>query len=106
MGEAELLDYIKIGTDDRIYAIAQLLRLNTSVDSIAAATLIDKFFIRKLRNIVEEENEVKSNCGNIKVLREAKKMGFSDKVIASFWNMPEIDIFNLPKKTAFFLYTK
>ena len=97
MSEGELLDYIKIGTDDRIYAIAELLRLGTSVDSIAEATAIDRFFIRKLRNIVEEEKEIKDNPGDLKVLRDAKKVGFSDKVIAQFWNMPETEIFALRK---------
>ena len=97
MREGELLDYIKNGTDDRIYAIAELLRLGTSVDSIAEATAIDRFFIRKLRNIVEEEKEIKDNPGDLKVLREAKKVGFSDKVIAQFWNMPETAIFALRK---------
>ena len=97
MSEGELLDYIKIGTDDRIYAIAELLRLGTSVDSIAEATAIDRFFIRKLRNIVEEEKEIKDNPSDLKVLREAKKVGFSDKVIAQFWNMPETEIFALRK---------
>ncbi|MBQ2743702.1 MAG: carbamoyl-phosphate synthase large subunit, partial [Oscillospiraceae bacterium] len=97
MSEGELLDYIRIGTDDRIYAIAELLRLGTSVDSIAEATAIDRFFIRKLRSIAEEEKEVKANIGDVKVLREAKKMGFSDEVIARFWNMPESEIFALRK---------
>ena len=40
----QLLDYIKIGTDDRIYAIAQLLRLECEVSCIAEATKIDRFF--------------------------------------------------------------
>ena len=97
MKKRELLDYIKIGTDDRIYAIAELLRLGTRIDSIAEVTAIDKFFIRKLHNIVEEEKEIKANIGNIKVLRAAKKMGFSDRVIAEFWNMPETEIFALRK---------
>lgn len=34
----KLLDYIKIGTDDRIYAIAELLRRGTCVETIAAGT--------------------------------------------------------------------
>ena len=98
MDEAQLLDYIKIGTDDRIYAIAQLLRVGVSVDTISEITAIDKFFIRKLRNIVEEETEIKENRGSIAVLRTAKQMGFSDKIIAEFWNMSEIEIFNLRKE--------
>ena len=46
MSEADLIDYIKIGTDDRIYAIGELLRLGTDVDEIAEATAIDRLFIR------------------------------------------------------------
>ena len=98
MSEDALLDYIRIGTDDRIYAIAELLRLGTSVDRIAEVTAIDRFFIRKLKNIVEEEKEVKAHPGDIRVLREAKKMGFSDKVIAEYWKMQETEVFRLRKE--------
>lgn len=94
----KLTEYIKIGTDDRIYAIAELLRRGVSIDSIADATAIDRFFIRKLRNIVEEEREIKSNVGNVEVLKVAKKMGFSDKVIAEYWNMKETEVFALRRK--------
>lgn len=95
MTEAELLAYISIGTDDRIYAIAQLLRLGCSVDKISEATAIDKFFIRKMRNIVEEERELRKNPLNIKELRAAKAMGFSDREIGKLWNMQETDIYNI-----------
>ena len=95
MDAAELFNYIRVGTDDRIYAIAQLLRLGGSVEAIAAATAIDKFFLRKIRNIVEEENKIRENPGDIRVLYRAKKMGFSDKAIGGFWNMPETDVFAL-----------
>lgn len=93
----KLMEYIKIGTDDRIYAIAQLLRLGASIESIANATAIDRFFIKKLRNIVEEEREVKNNIGNVHILKDAKKMGFSDKAIAQLWNISETEIFELRK---------
>ena len=97
VSKAELLEYIRTGTDDRIYAIAELLRLGTSVDSIAEATAIDSFFIRKLRHIVEVEKEIKEHPGDIHALRSAKKMGFSDQAIAQFWNMPEREIFDFRK---------
>jgi len=98
MDRKELLNYIKVGTDDRIYAIAQLLRLGCEVSAIAKATLIDKFYIRKLKNIVDMEKEIKNNPGNIKILREAKKMGFSDRTIGKLWNMPEKGVFDLRRK--------
>ena len=97
MSTAELLEYIRTGTDDCIYAIAELLRLGTSVDSIAEATAIDRFFIRKLRHIVEEEKAIREHPGDIHALRSAKKMGFSDQVIAQLWNMTEMEIYHLRK---------
>lgn len=97
-----LTEYIKIGTDDRIYAIAQLLRLGASIDSITKATSIDRFFIQKLRNIVEEEKEIKANIGDVQVLRKAKKMGFSDKAIALFWDKSETEVFSMRKENGIF----
>ncbi len=94
----DLLEYIKIGTDDRIYAIAELLRRGCEIKSITKATSIDKFFIRKLLNIIEEENTLCNNKGDISALRDAKKMGFSDKEIAVLWNMTEVQVFNLRKE--------
>jgi len=94
----DLLEYIKIGTDDRIYAIAELLRRGCEIKSITKATSIDKFFIRKLLNIIEEENALCNNKGDIAILKDAKKMGFSDKEIAVLWNMTEIQVFNLRKE--------
>ena len=97
MSKAELLDYIKIGTDDRIYAIAQLLNMGCEISKITASTAIDKFFIRKLKNIVDFEQVIKENKDDIKVLKSAKKMGFSDKEIAKLWDKTEIEIFELRK---------
>ncbi len=96
--EEALMDYIKIGTDDRIYAIAQLLRKECKIESIAKATHIDLFFLGKLQNIVEKEQKIEENCGNIEILQEAKKMGFSDQEIAHLWQMKEVDIFHLRKE--------
>ena len=98
MSREDMMDYIKIGTDDRIYAIAQLLRMGTDIETITTATAIDRFFIRKLRNIVEMERLAADNKGDIDVLRTAKKTGFSDKEIAVLWDMDELDVFELRKK--------
>ena len=97
MSRDELLQYISIGTDDRIYAIAQLLRMGESIDRIAHITKIDELFVRKFKNIVDEEKKLTANVGNLDVLKEAKKMGFSDKAIAKFWQMKEIQVNKLRK---------
>ena len=96
--EIELLDYIKIGTDDRIYAIAELLRRGCDAGRIAAATAIDMLFISKFKNIVDEERKIKANKNDMDVLRGAKKMGFSDREIALLWETSEVEIYTLRRR--------
>ncbi|MBQ8622139.1 MAG: carbamoyl-phosphate synthase large subunit, partial [Oscillospiraceae bacterium] len=95
--EEELLSYIAIGTDDRIYAIAQLLRLGTSVEEIVRASQIDAFFIRKMRNIVEMEEQVSKHPMDSSILFAAKKMGFSDRAVARLWHTTQSRVYALRK---------
>ncbi|MCD7755001.1 MAG: carbamoyl-phosphate synthase large subunit [Firmicutes bacterium] len=90
-----LLDYIAIGTDDRIYAIAQLLRLGVPVEEIARVSAIDPFFLRKLRNIVEMESRLAAAPWDSAVYTQAKKMGFADKAVARLWDTSEREVFAL-----------
>ncbi len=104
MSVDDLMQYIKEGTDDRIYAIAQLMYLGVDHSRICNATQIDMFFLDKIKNIVDFEKELEKpeNAGNIGLLYKAKKMGFCDKYIAHLWNMKEEDVFNLRKEQDMF----
>ncbi len=97
-----LLSYISEGTDDRIYAIARLLRMGTALEDIAQKTQIDMLFLRKLKNIVEEENVLKESPFDKDELIAAKKMGFSDRIIANLWETDEDAIFEYRKKEGIF----
>ncbi|MCR5522631.1 MAG: carbamoyl-phosphate synthase large subunit [Clostridia bacterium] len=99
MGKTELLDYIATGTDDRIYAIAQLLRLGCGIDKISARTGIDRFFINVVRRIVDEEVKLREKPGETDLLLEAKRMGFSDRKIGVLWNKSEREIRELRKQS-------
>ena len=59
--DAQLLEYIKDATDDRLYAIAQLIRNGIDLVLIYDNTKIDMFFLEKFKNIVEFEREVKAH---------------------------------------------
>lgn len=100
--EEELLNYIKEGTDDRLYAIAQLIRLGTDLNQVYNATKIDMFFLEKFKNIVDFESTIVANVNDIEVLKEAKKMGVSDKYIGMCWDKSESDIFVLRKENGIF----
>lgn len=102
----ELRDYIEKGTDDRLYAIAELLWRDESGQNGANAkeihriTKIDMFFLNKIQKIVDKEKSLKANPGSREELLSAKKMGFSDSYIAHLWNMKEKDVWDLRKKYA------
>jgi carbamoyl-phosphate synthase large subunit len=88
----DLLEYIEEGTDDRIFAIAALLRKKTDIDLIFEKTQIDRFFLRKIKNIVDTEQKLKNSVGDSRMLYLAKRMGFSDKAIARLWDCKETEI--------------
>ena len=92
MGPQELLEYIQIGTDDRIFAIAELIYHGTDLGVICNATKIDIRIVDKIKNIIDCEHALKSNVGDLDVLWSAKRMGFSDKYIAKLWDTTELDI--------------
>ena len=95
MTTADILQYITRSTDDRIYAIAELLRRGVDRSLIYDRTKIDMFFLKKMDNIVNFERVVKANKGDKAVLLEAKRIGFGDKFIGQLWGMTESEVFEL-----------
>ena len=67
----------------------ELLRRGDYIDEIANSTKIDRFFLRKIRNITDAEKKLKNEVFNAKALYSAKRMGFSDKEIAALWDISE-----------------
>ncbi len=97
MPNDELLAYVKDGRDDRIHALAQLIRNGVDIGIICTVTMIDMLFVDKIRNIVEFEKVLAAKPLDDKELYAAKRMGFSDKFIAKLWNTTEVEVFNKRK---------
>jgi len=97
-----LLKYIHDATDDRLFAIAQLIRKGVDLSLIYNETMIDMFFLEKLKNIVEFEHVLKTGKGDIEVLHAAKRMGVSDKYIGQAWGKNEKEIFYLRESLGLF----
>lgn len=98
MPTEDMLEYIGKATDDRIYALAELLRRDVDAGIIYNRTKIDMFFLDKIKNIVDFEKVIKSSPHDENVLRDAKIMGFSDKFIGQLWGKSESEIYLLRKK--------
>ncbi|QGS52048.1 carbamoyl-phosphate synthase large subunit [Spiroplasma tabanidicola] len=90
----KLLEMIAIPNHNRLFIISELLKRNLEINLIHEATKIDVFFLEKLQNIVNLENELKKHKDDLDVLKDAKKKGFSDYIIAKLWNKKEKDIYD------------
>ncbi len=102
LSNEELENYIKEFKDDNIFAVSELLRRGTSVDELYKITQITPYFLESIKKIVEMEVIVKENKGNLEILKDAKKMGFSDKFIAKLWDTSELDVYNMRKENNLF----
>jgi carbamoyl-phosphate synthase large subunit len=81
-------------THERIFAIARALRQGFSVDEIHALSRIDKWFLYRMRNIIEIEQRLESipwPWGS-QLLLEAKQAGFSDGQIATLKTIDEEEV--------------
>ncbi|KAM6268887.1 carbamoyl-phosphate synthase [ammonia], mitochondrial isoform 1-T2 [Porphyrio hochstetteri] len=77
----------------RIYAIAKALDNEVPVDVIHELTAIDKWFLYKMRSIVNMERilkDVNSETVPEETLRRAKEIGFSDKQIGKCLRLTEV----------------
>ena len=96
--EEKLLAYIEEGTDDRIYAISQLLWLGVDEQVIYSRTKIDLFFLSAIKRIVEFEKKLEGIVPDKELMYDAKRMGFSDAYIAELAGKSEDEIYALRKE--------
>lgn len=97
MSTEDMLDYIMKATDDRLYALAELMRRGVDAGIIYNRTKIDMFFLDKIKNIVDFEETVRNAPRDRETLLDAKRMGFSDKYIGMLWGMTESEVYLLRK---------
>lgn len=83
-------------TDERLFQLYSAIKDGMDLDKIQKLTNIDKFFLYKIRNIVNFENEVtEEKLNDADFLRKAKQMGCSNKRLAALSNQTEEYIRNL-----------
>ena len=95
---AELKERVVCPDDERIFALAEMLRREYRIDKIAKITGIDTFFIEKFKWIVDEEQRLKlSKIEDLdkEWLLNLKKKGFSDKAIADMLKVSPDDVYRL-----------
>ncbi len=96
--EDEIKALLHVQDDRRIFRVAEALNRGISVDEICKITKIDKWFIYKIKGLVEFENTLKTTTLTPNLYLEAKEKGFLDKEISDFTKMPLEKIKEFRKK--------
>ena len=87
-----LKEELKHPTDKRIFAIENAIEQGLSIDEIYNLTYIDKWFLYKIKEIVDLKHKIKNSHLNKDLLKTAKQQGFSDIQIAKLKNTTEENI--------------
>ncbi len=96
-----LNEQIEKPTDKRIYFVSKALQQGFSIDRINELSKIDKWFLHKMKNIVDVQNSISNK--KLSELTEdeillAKQKGFSDKQLSMLINCDEVEIRNRRKE--------
>jgi carbamoyl-phosphate synthase large subunit len=97
----ELKEKVMAPDDERIFALAEMIRRDYRTEMITKTTGVDAFFVKKIKNIVELEEKLKSY--NLDMLSKddllkLKKVGFSDRGIGDLIGVSPNEIYNLRMK--------
>jgi len=97
-----ILDALENPTDERLFKVAKALKMGVSIEKIYELSGIDPWFLYKIRNIVEMEKKLQSLDLNDEkvpeIIREAKRLGFSDAQIARCLKIDEMEVRKLRKR--------
>ncbi len=92
-------DELDFPTPKRMFAIARAFIKGKSVQEIHKKTLIDEFFLTKIKNVVDTNKDLREHlCGkkfkehHSTLVKQAKLQGFSDKQIAIITEKKEKEI--------------
>ncbi len=88
---------LRIPGPDRLWYLADALRLGFPVEKIYEMTGIDPWFINNIREIIDFEKEVAGlRLAEVTAatLRRAKELGFADRFLAGLWGCTEEEVRN------------
>jgi carbamoyl-phosphate synthase large subunit len=99
-------DKIRVGNSDRLFAVKAALKLGLSPEDVFNLSKIDPWFIAQINELVEFEQYLVEAVGTDssskkitgELLREAKKLGYSDIQLAYLLNQTEANMRSIRKQ--------
>ncbi|KFB52100.1 AGAP000300-PA-like protein [Anopheles sinensis] len=98
-------------TDKRMFVLAAALRAGYTVEQLYELTKIDRWFLRKLRGIIDFTVRLEGVGDGVQdlrvgLLREAKRLGFSDRMIAQCVKSTELAVRTVRKELGVLPFVK
>ena len=95
-------DVLANPVDERLFKIVKAIKMGIPIEEIYQLSGIDPFFLRKIKSIIRMEKKLRSlsieDNATTEAIKQAKRIGFSDKQIAVCLKTDEMTIRELRKK--------
>ena len=89
-------DCLRNPTDERLFKIVKAMKMGMSIKEIYRLSGIDPWFLYKIKNIIEMEKKLKKlklhDEKAPEIIKEAKRLGFSDAQIAKCMGISEEEV--------------
>ncbi|KIW64439.1 protein pyrABCN [Phialophora macrospora] len=88
-------DELQTPSDQRMFAIANAMHAGYSVDKIWEMTKIDKWFLSRLKGLSDFAKHMSTFTATtvpLPLFQQAKRLGFSDRQLARYWNSNELSV--------------
>ena len=98
--ELENIEYSLLNPNDNILTdLVKAIYFGMTIERINELSSIDPWFLNKIKNIIEMEKNFKKSPNNFQenLIREAKRLGFSDQQLAYYLNLDEQQMRHLRK---------
>ena len=98
----KIKDILANPTDERLFKITKAIKMGIPIEEINQLSGIDPFFLHKIENIIRMEEKLRSlslkDNNTTEAIKEAKRLGFSDKQISFCLKTDEMTVRELRKK--------
>ena len=78
----DLFAITRDATDERIFSVFELIKRGVSVDELHSLTLIDEWFLNKLKNLAEYENRITGRPLSESDYIDGKRYGYTDEALS------------------------
>jgi carbamoyl-phosphate synthase large subunit len=82
-----LLKKLALPSSGRIFWVKAALQHGMSPEEISEVSMIDPWFLNQLKELTDFETQLVSSKPDAELLRDAKRLGFSDPQLARLWKL-------------------